>query len=91
VEGVLHQHPGIADVALIGLPHRALGEEVAAVIEPKPGVSLSEADVQSFVAARLARYNVPTRVFFIDEPLPRTATGKVLKRELKQRYLTTPS
>lgn len=86
VEGVLHRHPGIADVALIGLPHRALGEEVAAVIEPKPGTVLTAADVQAFVAERLARYNVPTRVIFIDEPLPRTATGKVLKRELKQRY-----
>ncbi|MEQ9450481.1 MAG: class I adenylate-forming enzyme family protein [Pseudomonadales bacterium] len=86
VEGVLHHHPGIADVALIGLPHRELGEEVAAVVELKPGVSLSDADVQSYVAERLARFNVPTRVFFIDEPLPRTATGKVLKRELKLRY-----
>jgi long-chain acyl-CoA synthetase len=86
VEGVLHQHPDIADVALIGLPHRSLGEEVAAVIEPKPGSEITEADVQSFVAERLARYNVPTRVFFTGEPLPRTATGKVLKRELKQRY-----
>ncbi len=86
VEGVLHHHPDIADVALIGLPHRSLGEEVAAVIEPKAGASLSEADVQAWVAERLARFNVPTRVFFISEPLPRTATGKVLKRELKERY-----
>ncbi len=86
VEGVLHQHPDIADVALIGLPHRELGEEVAAVVELKSGAVLTEADLQSYVAQRLARYNVPTRVFFIDEPLPRTATGKVLKRELKERY-----
>lgn len=86
VEGVLHHHPDIADVALIGLPHRLLGEEVAAVIEKKPGAVLSEADVQAWVAERLARFNVPTHVFFIDEPLPRTATGKVLKRELKQKY-----
>ncbi|MGE0621855.1 MAG: class I adenylate-forming enzyme family protein [Pseudomonadales bacterium] len=86
VERVLHHHPDIVDVALIGLPHRALGEEVAAVIEPRPGARLTEADVQAWVAGRLARFNVPTKVFFIDEPLPRTATGKVLKRELKQRY-----
>ncbi|MGD8830278.1 MAG: class I adenylate-forming enzyme family protein [Pseudomonadales bacterium] len=86
VESVLHHHPDIADVALIGLPHRALGEEVAAVIERKPEAELSEADVQAWVAERLARFNVPTRVFFIEEPLPRTATGKVLKRELKERY-----
>ncbi len=86
VEGVLHRHPAIADVALIGLPHRVLGEEVAAVVERKPGVTLDEADVQTYVAEHLARFNVPTRVFFIDEPLPRTATGKVLKRQLKERW-----
>lgn len=86
VEGVLHQHPKIADVALIGLPHRSLGEEVVAVVEAKPGVRLTAEEVQSHVAARLARFNVPTKVIFIDEPLPRTATGKVLKRELKERF-----
>ncbi len=86
VEGVLHEHPNIVDVALIGLPHRELGEEVAAVVETAPGAVLSEAEVQACVAARLARYNVPTRVFFTEEPLPRTATGKILKRELKLRY-----
>ena len=86
VEGVLHRHPAIADVALIGLPHRVLGEEVAAVVERKPGVTLDEADVQAYVAEHLARFNVPTQVFFIDEPLPRTATGKVLKRQLKERW-----
>lgn len=86
VEGVLHKHPDIADVALIGLTHRELGEEVVAVVEGKPGARISEADVQAFVAERLARFNVPTRVFFINEPLPRTATGKILKRDLKLRY-----
>jgi long-chain acyl-CoA synthetase len=86
VEGVLHHHPDIADVALIGLAHRELGEEVAAVVELKPGAALSEGDLQAYVAERLARFNVPTKVFFINEPLPRTATGKVLKRELKERY-----
>ncbi len=86
VEGVLHEHPLIVDVALIGLPHRALGEEVAAVVETAPGAVMSEAEVQACVHARLAHYNVPTRVFFTDEPLPRTASGKILKRELKQRY-----
>lgn len=87
VEGVLHEHPDIVDVALIGLPHRSLGEEVTAVVELKPGANVTETDVQSHVAQRLARYNVPSRVFFVDEPLPRTATGKILKRELKERYV----
>lgn len=86
VEGVLHHHPDIADVALIGMRHRELGEEVAAVVELKPGAQLSDVDIQAYVAEHLARFNVPSRIFFIDEPLPRTATGKVLKRELKERY-----
>jgi len=86
VEGVLYKHPAIADVALIGLPHRLLGEEVAAVVELKSGAAVTEADIQAFVAQSMARFNVPTRVFFIDQPLPRTATGKVLKRDLKQRF-----
>jgi len=86
VEGIIHQHPGVADVALIGLPHRSLGEEVVAVVEPRPNAMLTEADVQNAVAERLARYNVPSKVFFVSEPLPRTATGKVLKRALKERF-----
>lgn len=86
VEGVLHAHPDIIDVALIGLPHRSLGEEVAAVIEVRPGAALTVDHVQAHVADRLARFNAPTRVFFVTEPMPRTATGKILKRELKTRY-----
>jgi len=88
VEGVLHEHPDVADVAIIGLPHRALGEEVVAVVEPRAGAALTEAQLQQAVAARLARYNVPSRVIFVHEPLPRTATGKVLKRALKERFST---
>ena len=86
VEGVLHEHPDIVDGALIGPADRLLGEEVAAVVEQKPGSSLTELDVQNHVAARLAHFNVPSKVFFTSEPMPRTATGKILKRDLKQRY-----
>jgi steroid-24-oyl-CoA synthetase len=86
VEAALHEHPAVADVAVIGLPHRMLGEEVAAVIEPRAGATIDPADMQAFVAARLARFKVPTRILLTDVPLPRTATGKVLKRELKERY-----
>ena len=86
VEAVLFHHPDVLDVAIIGLPHRELGEEVAAVVESRPGRRPDTADLQAFVAARLARFKVPSRVILIDEPLPRTATGKVLKRELKDRY-----
>ncbi len=86
VEAVLFEHPAVLDVAIIGMPHRMLGEEVAAVIEPRPGHVIDAAEIQAFVATRLARFKAPTRVMVSDEPLPRTATGKVLKRDLKQKY-----
>ena len=86
VEGVLFEHPAVADVALIGLPHESWGEEVVAVVEPRPGAQVSAADLQEHVAGRLARFKVPTQVHFISEPLPRTATGKVLKRDLRNRF-----
>src|SRR5690606_7587552 len=75
VEAVLFEHPAVQDVAIIGLPHRELGEEVAAVVEPRPGHEIDVNDLQAFVASRLARFKVPTRVIVIEEPLPRTATG----------------
>lgn len=84
VESVLFEHPGVGDVAIIGLPHRELGEEVAAVVQRKPGVEVSAAALQAHVAHRLARFKVPAHVFFQEDPLPRTATGKVLKRDLRE-------
>jgi long-chain acyl-CoA synthetase len=86
VEAVMFRHPDVLDVAVIGLPHRELGEEVAAVVQPRPGRRPEAADLQALVAASLARFKVPSRVIFSDDPLPRTATGKVLKRDLKDRY-----
>ena len=86
VEAVLFEHPGVQDVAIIGLPHRMLGEEVVAVIEARANHVIDAAEIQAFVATRLARFKAPTQVLISDGPLPRTATGKVLKRELKQKY-----
>jgi long-chain acyl-CoA synthetase len=83
VEAVLFEHPGVEDVAIIGLPDDRLGEQVAAVVKPRPGTSPGADDLRAFVAGRLARFKVPDEVIFRDEPLPRTATGKVLKRDLR--------
>ncbi|MFW6093881.1 MAG: class I adenylate-forming enzyme family protein [Pseudomonadota bacterium] len=86
VEAALFEHPDVRDVAIIGLPHRELGEEVTAVIEPRPGHRVDADDIQGFAAQRLARFKVPSRVIELAEALPRTATGKVLKRQLKEEY-----
>ncbi len=83
VEAALFEHPAVADVAVVGVAHRELGEQVAAVVQLADGAVVSAAELQAHVATRLAHFKVPELIVFRDEPLPRTATGKVLKRELR--------
>jgi acyl-CoA synthetase (AMP-forming)/AMP-acid ligase II len=81
VEDLLHGHAAVADVAVFGVDDEKFGQRLKAVIVKRNGASLSEKDVQDFVKANLAGYKSPRDVVFLDE-LPRTSTGKVLKREL---------
>jgi long-chain acyl-CoA synthetase len=89
VEAILFEHPAVADVAVIGLPHESWGEEVVAIVERQPGARVEAGDLQEHVGSRVARFKVPTQIIFTAEPLPRTATGKVLKRDLRSRLLDT--
>ena len=84
VEDALYSHPAIMDAAVIGLPHRVLGEEVGAVVQVKPGSSVTEAELQAHCRERIAAFKVPVRIDIRTEPLPRNANGKIMKRELKQ-------
>jgi long-chain acyl-CoA synthetase len=86
VEDVLQAHAAVMDAAVVGLPHRTLGEEPAAVVSLKPGQQVSEADLRAFVADRLAAFKVPVRILFQSEPLPRNANGKIMKPELKKMF-----
>jgi long-chain acyl-CoA synthetase len=83
VEAAIFEHPAVADAAVVGVPHVSLGEEVAAVVNVKAGATLTPAELQEFVGARIARFKVPSIVVIRDEPIPRNATGKVLKRDLR--------
>jgi long-chain acyl-CoA synthetase len=83
VENVLYEHPAVTDAALVGIPHRTLGEEPAAVVHLAPGESASEEELKAWVRERLALFKTPVRVVFLPEPLPRNANGKIMKRELK--------
>ena len=83
VEAALFEHPAVEDVAVVGVPHRELGEQVAAVVKLKEGASASGAELRDHVASRLAYFKVPEEVVFHVERIPRTATGKVLKRDLR--------
>ena len=86
VEDVLYRHPAVMDAALVGIPHRTLGEEPGAVVTLKPGAKASEEELRAFVAERLAAFKVPVRVVFWQGMLPRTPTGKILKSELKKVF-----
>lgn len=83
IENVLYEHPAVTDCAIIGIPHRTLGEEPVAVVHLAPGLNATEADLQDWVRARLAAFKVPVAIRFVAETLPRNANGKILKKDLK--------
>jgi long-chain acyl-CoA synthetase len=87
VEAALHEHPAVADCAVIGVPHPVLSEEVGAVVVLRPGMEVGADELSRHVRERLAAFNVPTRYWFRGEQLPRNPAGKILKRELRTELL----
>jgi len=85
IEAALEHHPAVLDVAVFGIPSEEWGESVHAVVVSQPGPSLAEGDVIDFARKHLAGYKVPRSVSFLDE-LPRTGSGKILKRTLREPY-----
>ena len=83
VEAAIYEHPAVYEAAVYGLPDERLGEELACHVMVKPGASITVDELQEFVGERLAKFKVPTRVHIVSEQLPRNASGKILKRELR--------
>ncbi len=83
IEEVLYTHPAISEVAVLGIPDAKLGEEIKAIIYLKTGALVSENDIRAYCKDRVAAYKYPRIIQFIDQPLPKNATGKILKRELR--------
>jgi long-chain acyl-CoA synthetase len=89
VEARLFEHDAVVDCAIIAIPDEVLGEAVGAVVVLRPGASISSEDLAGQVRSRMADYNVPSHWWFVNEQLPRNAAGKVLKRELRDRLVTS--
>ncbi len=87
VEGALQEHSGVAQCAVIGIPHPSWGEAVHAVVVPADGVNLSEADLIAHCRSRIAHYKCPSSVEVRTEPLPLSGANKIMKNKLRDQYL----
>ncbi|HET8931741.1 MAG TPA: class I adenylate-forming enzyme family protein [Acidimicrobiales bacterium] len=87
VEAAIYEHPDVAEAAVFGVPDERLGEAVAAAIVVRDGSTLDEAGLRTFLDGRIAAHKIPTTTWFRTESLPRNATGKFLKRALRDELL----
>jgi acyl-CoA synthetase (AMP-forming)/AMP-acid ligase II len=85
-ENALQEHPAVREVAVVGLPHPRWGEAVKAVIALEPDQRVTEEELISFCKTKIAGYKCPKSIDFVDE-LPKSTVGKILRREVKKRYL----
>ncbi|MEI6196260.1 MAG: long-chain fatty acid--CoA ligase, partial [Verrucomicrobiota bacterium] len=84
IEEVIHQFPGVKEAAVIGVPDARRGEQARAFVVAAEGQTLDEKTLQEFIRSKLADYKVPKHIVFLPA-LPRTATGKILKTELRKK------
>jgi acyl-CoA synthetase (AMP-forming)/AMP-acid ligase II len=89
VEHVIETHPAVREVAVVGVPHDVLGEDLVAFVTLRPGAQATAEDLRTHTLEQLARYKVPRQWTFV-EGLPRNATGKVLKQQLRAQLTGDP-
>lgn len=85
VESALFSHDAVAECVVFGVPDDRLGEEVGACVVPKPGSSLTAEELRTHCGRQIAKHKLPRYIWFRNEPLPRNANGKFLKRELREQ------
>lgn len=85
LESLLRSHPAVQDAAVIGVPHEFFGEAPKAFIIRKNGLKITEEEIQDYVSSKVAVYKRIEEVMFVDD-IPKTASGKILRKELKKMY-----
>jgi len=85
IEDALFAHPAVIDAAVVGLPHRVLGEEVGAAVRLREGASVSAPELRDHVAKLLPAHKVPVVIEVREEELPKNASGKTLKNVLREQ------
>jgi acyl-CoA synthetase (AMP-forming)/AMP-acid ligase II len=86
VEKAIFAHPAVLECAVVSAPHAQWGEIPVAIIVLKPGQQLDEEQLLSFLKTRIAKFKMPRLVKFVEGPLPKTGTGKMLKRQLREDF-----
>ncbi len=86
VEKAISAHPAVAECAVVAAPDEKWGEVPVAFIFPRAGEALDEETLAAYLAGRLARFKMPRAWYFVDEALPKTGTGKILKRGLREQF-----
>ena len=84
VEAAIHHDPAVAEVCVFGVPDQRLGEEVAAAVVLRPGAALSAEDLRGHLSQHVAKHKIPRYIWFREEPIPRNASGKFLKKDLRK-------
>jgi acyl-CoA synthetase (AMP-forming)/AMP-acid ligase II/thioesterase domain-containing protein/acyl carrier protein len=89
IDSVLVEHPSVEQTVAFGIPHPALGEDIAAAVVLRQGAAATENELRSYLAARVGPAKLPSRIFFVDE-IPVNATGKASRRQLSKLFASTP-
>lgn len=86
VENVLYTHPAVLEAAVVGVPDEQWGEAIKAIVVLKPGASATEEEIIAYCRSRIAHFKAPRSVDFFEGALPKSGSGKILKRELREKY-----
>jgi fatty-acyl-CoA synthase len=86
VERAIFAHPAVLECAVVSCPDTQWGEVPAAFVVLKPGELLTDPQLLDFLQSRIAKFKLPRRIHFMEEPLPKTGTGKIVKRQLRERF-----